>query len=141
MIQRIINYRWFYTLVGVMIIAVSSYFLLKSGYQVLFYNETWGLDKYTFGYPRPYLEVVTVFLFWLLLFVGGIGMSTGKRKGLFLGLLAACVALIPSLVYVLIAAGKVRTYSRSILINNTEREMTNQEKGTTFMLIYSYLSV
>ncbi len=128
MIERIINSRWVFILTGVLVITVSSYFLFKSGYHVLFYSETWGLDTYTFGYPRPYLEVVTVFLFWLLLFVGGIGISTGKRKGLFLGLLATCVALIPSLVYVVIAAGKVRTYSRSILINDTEREMTNQEK-------------
>ncbi|MBD1397587.1 hypothetical protein H9Q13_10450 [Pontibacter sp. JH31] len=128
MIQKIINSRRFFILTGVMVIAVSSYFLFKSGYHVLFYNQTWGLDKNTFSYPRPFLEVVTDFAFWLLLFMGGIGIITGKKKGLLLGLLATGAALIPSLAYVLVAAGKVRTYSRSIMVNSTEREMTNLEK-------------
>ncbi|RDC65587.1 hypothetical protein AHMF7616_04217 [Adhaeribacter pallidiroseus] len=110
-----------------MVIAISSYFLFKSGYHILFYNQTWGLANNTFSHPRPFLEVVTVFAFWLLLIMGGVGIITGKRRGLFFGLLATGAALILSLSYLFVVVGKVRTYSRSIMINNTEREMTNQE--------------
>ncbi|WP_187261783.1 hypothetical protein [Pontibacter beigongshangensis] len=113
---------------GVLIALLSSYYLFKSGYHVLFYKETGGKDVFVFHFTRSFTEVVIAFIFWIIILIGGLGIYTDRRNGLFLGLLATCVALIPSLAFVLIAAGKVRTYSRSILINNAEREMTNLEK-------------
>ena len=113
---------------GVLIALLSSYYLYKSGYHVLFYKETGGKDVFVYHFTRSFTEVVIEFIFWIIILIGGLGISTDSRKGLFLGLLAKCVALIPSLAYVIIAAGRVRPYSRSILINNTERDMTNLEK-------------
>lgn len=116
------------TVLGVLIALLSSYYLYKSGYHVLFYEETGGKDVLTFHFTRSFSEVVVEFVFWIIILLGGVGISTDRRNGLLLGLIATGTALIPSLAYVLVAASKAKNYSRNIGINDGQREMTHLEK-------------
>lgn len=128
MLKQDDNRHGIITVLGILIALLSSYYLYKSGYHVLFYDKTGGKDLFSFHFTRSFSEVVVEFVFWIIILLGGVGISTDSRIGLLLGLLATGAALIPSLAYVLVAAGKVKSYSRNIGINDVQREMTHLEK-------------
>ena len=57
-------------LIGVIFLFVGGYFAVKAGYHLLNYGLTWGLNLGTFGYARPYWEIVVEFLFWFTVIIG-----------------------------------------------------------------------
>jgi hypothetical protein len=121
-------------LIGILFGIISLYWLFKIGYHVIFYKSTGGLDNNTFGYPKDYWEVLTPFVFWLIIFIGGLGIVKTNKTGLIIGLIATMLSGILSLICsIFISIHKSGTLT-NIIVNGEARNMTFSEKWN---LIYS----
>ena len=73
-ITDLIKSRLTFVVLGILITILSAYWLIKSGYHLIFYDETFGYDTLTFGYGVPYYKIVFKFAFSLIMILGGIGL-------------------------------------------------------------------
>ncbi|PZX56097.1 hypothetical protein LV84_02465 [Algoriphagus ratkowskyi] len=111
-------------LIGVIFLLIGGYFAVKTGYHLLNYELTGGLNPETFGYARPYWEIVVEFLFWLTVIIGGLGFLTSKKLGLKIGRYSLIVPILTSLVFLVISVYKRLDYSNSLMVNNENRKMS-----------------
>ena len=82
----------------------------------------------TFGYGIPYYQIVFKFMFWLINFIGGLGLIKTSRMGIVLGLVSVTFSGVLCFVYSITLTSKHLNLSRFIFVNQTRREMTNLEK-------------
>jgi len=132
--------KLFFGIMGTVIAIISFYFLWKVGYHLINYHKTGGLDIGGFGYPKPFIGVLTLFLFWLAMFSGGIGIITDSKFGLLLGLIGLTVSIIPTIAFLFVEIGIILNYSRELGINNTSREMRILDKWEYIYKNFIYLS-
>lgn len=93
-------------LIGVIFLLIGGYFAVKAGYNLFNYELTWGLNHGTFGYARPYWQIVVEFLFWLTVIIGGLGFLTSKKLGLKTGSYSLILPILTSLVFLIISISK-----------------------------------
>ncbi|MEM6844766.1 MAG: hypothetical protein AAF632_21305, partial [Bacteroidota bacterium] len=105
-----------------------AYWITNQGYHLINYDQTLGYDKLTFGYGIPYYEIVLKFIFWFIIFVSGLGLIKTNKLGLQLGLIGISISGLICLTYASVVTSKRLNHSRTLLINQTEREMTISEK-------------
>lgn len=97
-------------LTGVIFLFVGGYLAFKAGYHLLNYKLTWGINRGTFGYARPYWEIVVEFLFWLTVVIGGLGFLTSKKLGLKIGSYSIILPILTSLVFLISRISKKLEY-------------------------------
>jgi hypothetical protein len=122
------NNRITYKIIGILIILISSYWVLKTGYHLINYENTGGLDNNVLGNPKKYSEIVLTFLFWLLQIIGGIGILIINKNGLKTGLISILTAGIFALIYSVFITSEKLNYSSKISVNGIEKEMLISEK-------------
>ncbi|GMQ29018.1 MULTISPECIES: hypothetical protein [Cyclobacteriaceae] len=115
-------------LIGVIFLLIGGYFAVKAGYHLLNYELTWGLNQGTFGYARPYWEIVVEFLFWLTVIIGGLGFLTSKKLGLKIGSYSLILPILTSSVFLIISISKKLDYSNILMVNNESRKMSLREQ-------------
>lgn len=81
-LKRFRSMDFLFRTVGILMIVVSSFYLWNSVYHLFNYENTASLNEGVFGHGRSFFEVAAVFLFWLLSFIGGIGVYINRRTGL-----------------------------------------------------------
>ncbi len=112
-----------YKIIGILIILISSYWILKTGYHLINYEITRGLDKNVMGNPKNYSEIVLTFSFWLLQVIGGIGILRINKIGLKTGLISVSTAGIFAFIYSVFIISQKLNYSSKISVNGIEKEM------------------
>ena len=122
------NNRITYKIIGILIILISSYWILKTGYHLINYESTGGLDKNVMGNPKNYSEIILIFIFWLLQIVGGIGILRINKIGLKSGLISVLTAGIFAFIYSVFITSQKLNYSSKISVNGIEKEMLISEK-------------
>lgn len=120
--------RYIYKVIGGLISLISIYWLLKAGYHVIFYKSTGGLEKGVFGYPKEFWEVLVVFIFWIILLLGGLGIVKTNKSGLLIGLISLILSGLISVVYTIFLSSHRLKYSAYLTVGGVEREMTLSEK-------------
>ena len=130
MVQRKSTYR----ILGLIIILISTFWLIKSGYHLIFYSQSGGLEKGQFSYPKDFWEVFIAFLFWIIMLIGGIGISKNHRFGLKIGLFSLLIGFLISMIYTIFIGTHRLKYVTTITNGEITREMTFKEKWN---IIYS----
>ncbi|AHM59224.1 hypothetical protein D770_04785 [Flammeovirgaceae bacterium 311] len=128
MIKRFRRVDFLYRSIGIMMMLVSSVHLWDSAYHFFNYENTGGLDEGKFGYGRPFYQVTAVFLFWLLTFIGGIGVYTNRFTGLLIGIFPLVIGFLGSLLYLVVLSSRHLQYSATMVVNDVETEMTSTEQ-------------
>ncbi len=123
-----------FVLTGIVIVSISVYWFINSIYHLFNYDETLGYNQLTFGYGIPYYQIIMKFVFWLIMIISGLALIITNRIGLKLGLIGITISGFYCLIYALALTVKHLNYSTTILINQTERDMTALEK---WEIIYS----
>lgn len=125
---------YIFKIIGSLIGLISIYWLVKTGHHVIFYKSTGGLDTGVFGYPKEYWQILIVFIFWIVIFLGGLGIIWTNRIGLTIGLISMILIGITSITYFIFLSSQKFQYSTKLIIDGNEREMTLIEK---WKIIYS----
>ena len=141
------NKRTFQT-IGLLISILSIYWLIKTGgYNFIISNGTIGLHKGIFGHPDKPSIIISEFVFWILMLLGGLSIIKGNKLGLKIGLTTTIIGGLVALTRgIIITTHKLR-YSDKALVNGTEVQMTIKEKWAiiyfepTLYLIATTLSV
>ncbi|MEH0153061.1 hypothetical protein V6R21_02885 [Limibacter armeniacum] len=111
-------------LFGVTQVMIGGYYVYKTGFHLINYNQTFGLEPGTFGYGRPFWEVAIEFLFWLTVTSGGIGLLQFNKIGLKIGLYSLVLPTLVSITFLIAELYSKRNYSSTIIVNTQRRDMT-----------------
>lgn len=115
-------------LIGGVLIIVSCYFLNKTGYHLVNYELTGGLEPMTFGYGRSYREIVAEFIFWLTLAIGGVALSSLRSFGLKIGFYSLLIPSVVCLLHLIASISRKSNYSTTLVVNTEGRKMTLAEQ-------------
>ena len=113
---------------GSTLVIIGGYYAYKSGYHLINYDQTYGLESGTFGYGRPYWEITIEFLFWLTVVIGGIGFLWLKRIGLIIGMYSLILPTLVSITFLIAEISRKMNYSTTMMVNAEQREMTLGEQ-------------
>lgn len=120
--------KYLVKLLGVTLIAIGGYYVYKTGYHLIYYELTTGLEAGTFGYPRPYWEITLEFIFWLTIIAGGIGFYSHNKTGIKFGIYSLIIPIFLSTLSLLVVVSKKLDYSTTMMVNAEKREMSVLEQ-------------
>jgi hypothetical protein len=115
-------------LIGVVFLITGGYYAFYSGFHLVNYDITLGLEYGTFGYGRPYWQIIVEFFFWISILTGGLGLFVSNKSGIKIGLYSLFLPIFASTILLIDELSKKLKYSTKISSNTESREMTISEQ-------------
>ncbi|MBU2914858.1 hypothetical protein [Reichenbachiella agariperforans] len=128
-------------LIGVTFIAIGIYYGYKSGYHLVNYGITSGLEPGTFSQGRPYWEIVVEFVLWLAVISTGVGLINSTRIGLKTAIYSLILPTLIAGLFFVAELSKKSNYSTTMMVNTERREMNLVEQWKYIYSEPTYLAI